>query len=118
MEIEYNNRPNCNSVLLTTTYSRLPDTTGISMSNADIDRGTSNYRWNYGTGFARPLGNISKPYTQGLLSDYTQYIMPNAVYDLPTTNQVKMFRESEFNPPIATPEEAKLIQGKQTLNNR
>ena len=114
MEIEFNNRPDYR---LTTRYSRLPNNKNISMSNADIDRGLAGDRWNYGIGFAKPLGNAPAQYTN-IAIDYTQYLMPNAVYKLPTANTVKIYRENEFNPPIATPEEAKLYQGPQTLNNR
>ena len=113
MEIEYNNRPN---ERMKTRYSQLPNNKDISRSNVDIDRGLAGDRWNYGIGFAKPLGNAPQKYSNALISDNTQYIMPNYVYKLPTENIVKRYNETDFNPEITTPEDAKLtIDPKNTI---
>jgi hypothetical protein len=44
--------------------------------------------------------------------------MPLDVYSMPVGTTVVNYLESEFDPPLVTPEQAKLMQGNQTLGNR
>lgn len=112
MDIEYNNRPDYRN---TVRYSTLPNNQNISMSNVDLDRGMAGDRWNYGIGFSKPLGYVTAPYSNRLAVDNTQYIMSNCVYNRPRDLILKMYKE---DPQLATPEQAKLNQGEQTINNR
>lgn len=107
MDTEYTNRSNEHH-RATTRYSQLPNNDAISFSNIDIDRGSSHDRWNYGIGFAKPNGLAPKKYSNYIITDTSQYIMPNDIYKLPTQATVKKYLENEFNPSIITPENAKL----------
>lgn len=103
----------------TTRYTRLPDNGEIvSMSNVEVDRGLACDRWTYGDDFAKPNGEMPKRYGSNIIVDDTIYAIPRDIYRAPTTNTIKRYRENEFNPPINTPEQAKVYQGPQTLFNR
>jgi len=117
MDIEYSNRPNEHH-RSTTRYSQLPNNEDISRSNIDISRGSARDRWNYGIGFAKPLGNLPKKYTNYLSVSYSQYIMPNDVYMLPTENIVNTYLENDFNPSSITPEDSKLSIDPKSVDSR
>lgn len=117
MDVEYTNRSN-EHYRTTMRYSQLPNNQDISLSNIDIDRGSAHDRWNYGIGFAKPIGRAPKKYTNYIIVDNSQYIMPNDIYNLPTQNTVKKYLENEFNPSVITPETAKLTIDPKSVNSR
>ena len=114
MSVEYNNRTN---ERLTTRYSRLPNSSGISLSNADMDGGGAKNKWSYGLGFASPLGNMPSPYKNKMLTDYSQYTMTDEVYNLPIDNKTGKYIAADFNA-VGTPEDAKLSQAPPSKNGR
>ena len=74
--------------------------------------------WSYGAGNAYPSGFAPLDKRTGCILNNKRYVMPLDVYALPVGTSVANYLESQFNPPIATPEQAKLVQGPQTLGNR
>ena len=74
--------------------------------------------WTYGTGHAYPIGFPPLDKRTGCILNNKRYVIPNDVYLMPVGTTTVNYLESEFDPPLVTPEQAKLIQGPQTLGNR
>lgn len=74
--------------------------------------------WNYGTGRAYPIGFPPLNERTGCILSDKRYKMSNEVYLKPVGTTVVNYLESEFDPPLITPEQAKLMQGSQTIGNR
>jgi hypothetical protein len=74
--------------------------------------------WTYGTGHAYPIGFPPLNKRTGCILNNKRYVIPKSVYLMPVGTTTANYLESEFDPPLVTPEQAKLIQGSQTLGNR
>ena len=96
-------------------YCRLPNSYDISDSNFTNIYGPL---WTYGTGKAFPIGFSPSIHQTGCILNNKRYVISSDIYKKPVGTVSSSYLESEFTPPIATPEEAKLIQGSQTLGNR
>jgi len=87
------------------------------MGNAN-GTGTSFAPWSYGTDLAYPIGMKPIDARTGFQSSFKKYVVPYDVYDKPTGKVVVNYLESEFQPPLTTPEGAKVVQGPQTTFTR
>ena len=79
------------------------------MGNAN-GSGTSFAPWTYGTGLAFPIGIKPVDARSGFTLSSVKYDVPFDVYTKPVAKVVSKYLESEFRPPLSTPEGAKLVQ--------
>jgi hypothetical protein len=82
------------------------------MGNAN-GTGTSFAPWAYGVGLAYPIGIKPIDKRTGFKTSSKKYDVPFDVYTKPTEKVVLNYLESEFQPPLSTPEGAKLVQAPQ-----
>lgn len=87
------------------------------MGNAN-GTGTSFAPWSYGTDVAYPIGMRPIDARTGFVLSSKKYAVPYDVYDKPTQKVVVNYLESEFQPPLSTPEGAKVVQAPQANNTR
>jgi hypothetical protein len=98
-------------------YSKLPCGLNTISTPKGIREGFQDYKWLYGSGVAQPYDIISAKSSRGVLDD-KKYNIPEDVYLRQTKPIFVNNLESSFQPPIYTPEEAKLVQGEQTRYSR
>lgn len=84
-----------------------------------IREGFGTNKWIYGINAASPIYTApnNTPITRTQL-DNTKFEIPHDVYAMNTRAIIINKLESDFQPPIYTPEEAKFVQGDQTRYSR
>ena len=84
-----------------------------------IREGFGTATWVYGVGMAQPIyHNVNSLPCVRTKLDNTKYPIPHHVYAMDTRSVIVNNLESDFQPPIQTPEEAKLVQGELTKYSR